>query len=129
MNIFLGLTAEQWFTLLGIIIALFMGGLNWYDRRVPRMNLTPLESGQVSESLNRAIELANKRAYDAEQRASRLEELYEALKIEFEDWINSQKYRITFDVTLGIDPKIIETKIYHDRRKEDLPYMGTDRRS
>ena len=128
MTTFLGLGAEQWLTFIGLIIALGMGILNWYDKRSPRMLLTPLESGQVSESLNRAIELANKRAFEAEERAIRLEGLYESLKIEFEEWIQKQNYKITFNVTLGEDPKITSTSICHDRRKINTPYEGPNRR-
>jgi len=135
MNSFLGIDAGQWFILIGVIISLIMGILNWYDKRVPSKNLSPIESGQLNLTQNKAVEMANKRALDAEIRADkaeervlRLENMYEVLKLEFEDWIQKQNYKITFNVTLGSNPKIMSTQIYHDRRVLDVPYEGVDKR-
>jgi hypothetical protein len=124
----LGISVEQLLTFVGIIIALGMGILNWYDKRYPTEHMTPLEESEREDNLNRAIALANKRALSAEQRAERIEELYEQLKIEFEDWIQKQNYKIIFNVTLGTDPKISSTQIYHDRRVKDTPFTGEEKR-
>jgi len=126
--IFLGIGVEQWLTFIGIVIALGMGILNWYDKRNPTERMTPLEESEREDNLNRAIALANKRALAAEQRAERIEGMYDSLKAEFEDWIQKQNYKIVFNVTLGTDPKISSTQIYHDRRVMDSPYVGEDKR-
>ena len=120
---FVGLTAEQWFTFIGIAVGVGMGLLNWYDKRFPRMRLSAIESGQVSESLNKSIELANKRALDAEERAERLEKRMKNLE-------GNLSYRIIFDVKLGSSPKIEDANIRHypDRRSMVVPYEGENRR-
>jgi hypothetical protein len=109
----MNLTIEQIFTFLAFLFPTVIGLLNWYDRRKPRMLLTPVEEGDLSVSLNKAIALANKRALDAEERASKLEKLYDELKNDFETWLGNQKYRLIFDVTLGKNPKIENTEILH----------------
>jgi hypothetical protein len=79
--------------------------------------------------------LANKRALDAEIRADkaeereiRLENLYNTLKEEFEEWRKSQNYKISFSAQLGTNPTILTSSIYHDRRVDTIPYEGEDRR-
>jgi hypothetical protein len=109
----MNITIEQAFTFLAFLFPTIIGLLNWYDRRKPRMILTPVEEGDLSVSLNKAIALANKRALDAEERASKLETLYEELKNDFDTWLGNQKYRLVFDVTLGSRPKIDNTEIVH----------------
>ena len=130
-----GIGVDQWLTFIGIMIALGMGVLNWYDKRFPRKNLTKLEKVQLSLTENQSIDLANKRALDAEIRADkaeereiRLENLYNTLKEEFEEWRKSQNYKISFSAQLGTNPTILTSSIYHDRRVDTIPYEGEDRR-
>ena len=136
MSTFLGIGIDQWFTFLGIIIALGLGVLNWYDKRFPRKLLNPLEIGQKNLFENQAVDLANKRALDAEIRADRseereirLENLYNTLKDEFEAWKKLQNYKITFSAQLGTNPSILTSSIYHDRRVEARPFEGEDKRT
>ena len=131
----LGVGVDQWLTFIGIMIALGMGVLNWYDKRFPRKNLTQLEKVQLSLNENQSIDMANKRALDAEIRADkaeereiRLENLYNTLKEEFEEWRKSQNYKISFSAQLGTNPTILSSSIYHDRRVEAQPFEGEDRR-
>jgi hypothetical protein len=131
----LGVGIDQWLTFIGIMIALGMGVLNWYDKRFPRKLLNPLEIGQKNLFENQAVDLANKRALDAELRAEkaeereiRLETLYNTLKDEFEEWKKLQNYKITFSAQLGTNPAILTSAIYHDRREATLPYEGEDKR-
>jgi hypothetical protein len=131
----LGVGVDQWLTFIGIMIALGMGVLNWYDKRFPRKNLTKLEKVQLSLTENQSIDMANKRALDAEIRADkaeereiRLENLYNTLKEEFEEWRKSQNYKISFSAQLGTNPTILSSSIYHDRRVEAQPFEGEDRR-
>jgi Zn-dependent metalloprotease len=109
----MNITIEQAFTFLAFLFPTIIGLLNWYDRRKPRMLLTPVEEGDLSVSLNKAIALANKRALDAEERASKLEVLYESMKTEFDVWMSNQNYRLVFNVTLGKNPHIENTEIIY----------------
>ena len=120
---FVGLTAEQWFTFIGVAVGVGMGLLNWYDKRFPRIRLSAMESGQVSESLNKSIDLANKRALDAEERVERLEK-------KVKNFEGNLSYRIIFDVKLGSNPQIEDANIRHypERRSLIMPYEGEDRR-
>jgi len=139
---------EQFFYYAGIIITAIIGLLTYYDKRRPRMSLTPLESGQVSKTLNEAIELANKRALAAEEARDRLSQMmiekevsyegklreiesgYKTLKEEFELWKSDQNYQMVFNVTLGTTPTISDVAIMHvkDRRINNFPFSGEDRR-
>ena len=131
-----GIGVDQWLTFIGIMIALGMGVLNWYDKRFPRKNLTKLEKVQLSLNENQSIDMANKRALDAEIRADkaeereiRLENLYNTLKDEFEAWKKLQNYKITFSAQLGTNPSILTSSIYHDRRVEARSFEGEDKRT
>lgn len=126
---------DQWFTFIGIIIALGMGILNYYDKRFPRKHLSPLEESQNTLIQNQAVDLANKRALDAETRADRAEEreirletLYNNLKTEFEEWSLTQSYKLVLMVQLGNNPRVNSSTIFHERRASTLPHDGEDRR-
>jgi len=116
---------DQYFTLIGVLTALVLGFLGWYDKRVPRRLLSPIEEGQVSESLNKAIELANKRALDAETRVAHIEELYNTLRVEYDElkesfdiWIEQQIYDVTLEVSLGTTPKISSAQIARKKNEK-----------
>lgn len=113
---------------LGVLVTLFIGIINWYDKRHPSNQQTPAADSDTFLKQSQAIKLANDRAYEAEKRVDHLEAMYDQLKKEYETWIDKQDYKLTFTVHLGKNPSIESTAIYHDRREVDKAYEGTDRR-
>jgi len=94
------------------------------------------KDGNAFTTLNKAIELANMRAFNAEKRANEEEvqrkllwEELEKLKQQFQ---KMNRYRLIFDVRLGERPEIEHAEIvafpFIERRKETIPYDGEERR-
>lgn len=127
-------------TTLGTIIAILLGVYNSYNSK--RLGDSTIQSGQSGtiKTLNESVELANKRALAAEERANSLEEVYDKRA-----WIAEQKaeelesrlsvlesalsYRITFDVTLGTKPKVEHVEIEHyPERRHEARKVEPDRR-
>jgi len=130
-----------------------LGLLNYFSKRSEVLSKGKVDNAEAKvkdadalNSLSKAVDLANERALKAEQRSSSLEDEFRADR---KEWIKergemlteieglrvvvekTQQYRIMFDVILGVNAEILGASIKHvtDRRKEDVPFTGEDRRA
>jgi hypothetical protein len=124
------MTQEQWLTLIGILTGLAIGILNFYNGSVRGKSIGMLEQGTYLESVNKSVDLANKRALEAEVRAISAEDRATALGKRMTSLEKSLSYRLTFDVVLGSNPMIehVEIQHYPENRKVGRVYTGEEKR-
>jgi hypothetical protein len=116
------MTLLDYFLAASSLVGIILGVFNYLDKRQSN-HLSAHESGATTfKTENEGYLLANQRAEVAEKRADVLEARLTALE-------NALSYRMTFDVTLGLDPIVEHVIIEHfpERRKVDAP-VSRDKR-
>jgi hypothetical protein len=122
---------------IGLITMFILGLYNAKNNGSRAKSQNTLETSQYLVSMNQAVDLANKRALEAEEGRARAEERTlqaEAREEDLERRLTtlekSLAYRLTFDVILGTNPSVekVEIKHFPERRESDTKTVD-DRRS
>lgn len=122
---------ENWITVLGFVLTFGLGIFNLLSGMKRNTSIGMLERGNYLKTVNESVELANKRALDAETRAIAAEHRADELLKRIEDLESRLSYRLTFDVVLGSNPVIEHVEIDHfsNRRKKAENFGGKERRA
>lgn len=114
---------------LGFLLSFALGLFNWYNGSQRNKSMGMLERGSYLKTINESVDLANKRALDAEKRAISAEIRADALEKRISDLEGLLSYKLTFDVLLGANPKVEHVTIEHypERRNADVRVQHDNR--